>query len=223
MILCGLDIATKTGLAKLEDGVYTASTFYSGVKKAKTPFGGKELFINPEVEAQIFRKFEDYLFCYMRDNQITHAAVEQPIPSNPTRKKVTIDTDSEWAGKSKRVEEVKGGTSLAAIYRIYGLSAIAMNVCNRLNIKVFFVAQTTWRLTFLNHGRPSDPKKESVKMCQKMGIPFSSEDAAEAVGIVFWLNRTLNPNAGREGDLFAESMTAAQAQARQNAEKLFAK
>lgn len=223
MILCGLDIATKTGLATLKDGVYTATTYFGGVKKEKVPFGERELFIDPEREAKIFRKYEDYLFCFLRDNQVTHVAVEQPIPSNPTRKKTVIDTESPWAGTSKRTEEVKGGTSLSAIYRIYGLSAVTMAVCNRLNIKVYFVAQTTWRLTFLNHGRPADPKKESVKMCQKMGIPFSSEDAAEAVGIVFWLNRTLNPNAGREGDLFAESMTAAQMQARQNAEKLFAK
>ena len=222
-ILCGLDIATKTGLCIYRDGVYTATTYYGGVKKAKEILKSDELFIDPMREGKIFRKYEDHLFCYLRDNEVTHVAVEQPIPSNPTRKKTIIDTESEWAGKSKRVEEVKGGTSLASIYRIYGLSAVTMNVCDRLNIKTYFVAQGTWRKEFLLNGRPSDPKKESVKMCQKMGIAFSSEDAAEAVGIVYWLNRTLNPSAGRDGDLFAQTMTSAQMQARQNAEKLFAK
>jgi hypothetical protein len=226
MNIAGLDLATTSGLTALKnagtkDGVYEATTFKASVKK-KPLEKDDDKGLDAMREGEIARKFADFLEVWLIENQIGYVAIEAPLPSNPTRKKRTIDRSSEWAGQAIRYEEV-AGTSFAAIFRIYGLEMIAVMICNRLNIPVLFLAQGKWRRDFLGNGRPQNPKKEAKKACERLGITVSSLDAAESVGVCWCLNQILNPYSGRPNDLFGAGAPASKAKenARARAEQLF--
>lgn len=224
MNIGGLDCATTSGLTALKAGVYTATTFRASVKKKfLEKDDGKGL--DAEREGEIARKFADFFQTWLIDNQIGYMAIEAPLPSNPTRKKRTIDLSSNWAGQAIRYEEV-AGTSFASVFRIYGLEMIAVMICVRMNIKVMFVGQGTWRKAFLGTGKPTDAKKEAKKVCERLKIAVSSLDAAESVGVCWYLNQTLNPYSGRSNDLFtgaASPVNLAKDNARARAESLFTK
>lgn len=221
MNIAGLDIATTSGLTKrTADGVYTTTTYRGTVKKKKFLDKDEEKKLDLDHEGEIARRWEDFLTCWLIDNQIGYVGIEAPLPSNKTSRKKVIDTQTEWAGKAIRYEEKKG-TSMASIYRLYGLSMIAAAVCKRLNIPCILVHQGSWRADFLGNGRPTEAKKEAMKMCRRLGILVTSEDAAESVGVCWWLHNHLNP-ASRPGDLFGDKpMTHAQLQIKEAAEAVF--
>lgn len=206
MNIAGLDIATKTGLAVMnqETGTITTDTFMASPKKKKfldRKDDDKSLDLNHE--GALARRFEDYLTVWLLDNDIGYVAIEAPINSSTGRTKEEIDFDTEWAGKSVKRTEV-GGTSMATIVRLYGLQVIAASVCSRLNIPMLSVAQGTWRKEFIRVGRHPKAKEMAVEECRRRKIVIRSTDAAEAVGVVHWLDITLNPYSQRRGnDLFA--------------------
>ncbi|AMX93711.1 MULTISPECIES: hypothetical protein [Mesorhizobium] len=225
MVIGGLDIATTTGAAFLKDGVFTAETFvYSGAKKKKSILDGadEKLALDANELGKVFDWFDRVVRIWLVTNRIESLAIEEPLRTDfAGRKKAVVDTNSNWAGKSVTYEK-KGGISLKTIFKLHGLEAIACRVCAQLNIPVMFVNQATWRLAFLGNGRPPDAKSEAVKMCRKLGIEITSVDAAEGVGVCWWLDRHLNPYSHRRAnDLFAEKpLTRAQLQIKE-AEKLF--
>lgn len=220
MIVTGLDIATTTGLTtRYEDGSYKATTYRGAIKAAKFLDPRQDKKLDGNKEGAIGRKFEDFLHSYLVDNGTAYLAIEEPAPSNMTRKKRNIDMSSKWAGQAITYTE-EPGTSIYAIFRIYGMEFLAATVASRLNIPVIFVPQQTWRADFLQNGRPKEAKKEAVKVCQKLGIVVTSEDAAESVGVCWWLHHFLFPEL-RQGDMFGEKKTLTQIQNREAAEKLF--
>lgn len=219
------DIATTTGLAVMKNGIITASSFKAKVEKepyhegeraknatVESVFGTEsDKAIDAVYEGKIGRAFEDYLEMWLRVNAIGRLGIEAPLPSNPTRTKTEIDLEADFAGKAVRKIKV-AGASLASIYRIYGLSFIAVSVCARLNIPSILINQGTWRREFLGEGRPKDPKAAAKAMCKKLGIEIPNADAAEAAGGCWYLNVLLNPYATRRGDdLFAKATSAAAA------------
>lgn len=204
MNLAGLDIATTTGLARKIDGKIYTQTFRCPPKKKSILDDSKGL--DALHEGATGRRFEDFLQSWLIEHEIHRVAIEAVIVSNTTRTKTVVDTSADFAGQALRKVEV-AGTSLDAIYRIYGLNFVAATVCSRLGIPCEFVAQTTWRKAFLGNGRPKDAKDEAVRQCRRLGIDVSSKDAAEAAGILWWLDQKLNPygNKLRVGDLFANT------------------
>ncbi|TJW14378.1 MAG: hypothetical protein E5W82_10400 [Mesorhizobium sp.] len=225
MIIGGLDVATTTGAAFLKDGVYTAETFvYSGAKKKKSILddADEKLPLDANELGKVFDWFDRAIRIWLITNKIETVAIEEPLRTDFSgRKKAVVDPNSNWAGKSVTYER-KGGISLKTIFKIHGLEAQACKMCARLNIPVVFVNQATWRAAFLGNGRPKDAKGDAVKMCRKLGVEISSVDAAEAVGICWFLDQKLNPYSHRRAnDLFADKpLTSAQRQI-QEAEKLF--
>lgn len=216
-----MDLATTSGFCKFDGEKFETQTFKANVKKSILD---DTKGIDAAREAEIGRKFQDFLQCWLITNRVDTVAIEAPLPSNTTRRKRVVNTSSDFAGKAIQYQEV-GGVSQAAVFRMYGLEFCALALCNRLNIPVQFVHQATWRKEFLGTGRPTDAKKEAVKMCQRLGIEISSVDAAEAVGVAFWLDRQINPLSHRRAnDLFnrgQQSMSVAQYKA--EAEALFKK
>lgn len=205
MNIAGLDIATVSGLAVMKDRVITASTFRAGGKKKFLDRDDAVGSLDAAKEGQIGRSWEDHLRCWLIENNVGYVAIEAPIPSNPVRKKAHVNPGAGFAGQAITYTE-ESKSSISAIFRAYGLEMIALAVCTRLNIPVVFVHQGTWRKAFLGNGRPKDAKHEAKAMCTKLGIACSSLDAAEACGVVTWLDHTLNPYAKRAGnDLFAEN------------------
>ncbi|CDX26848.1 hypothetical protein MPL3356_60587 [Mesorhizobium plurifarium] len=191
MKIGALDIATTTGAAVMDDdGVITTQTFKGPTRKRNILEDEKAL--DAEHEAKIGRLFEDFVRVWLMDSRVEMVAIEAPLPSN---------TSSTWAGKSL-IKTTEKGASLSAVYRIYGMSMIACAMCARFNIPVRFIHQATWRKDFLGNGRPSDAKKESKAMCARLGISISSADAAEAAGIVWTLNKQINPYTPAANGLF---------------------
>ncbi len=155
-------------------------------------------------EGKIGRDFEDALRVWLLDNKVEHVAIEAPVPSNKSRRETHINPEADFAGTSITYTE-KDGTSLASIFRIYGLEMMACAVCARLNIPAVFVVQSSWRKAFLGNGSPmkaAKAKQEAVKQCRRYGIEVASVDAAEAVGIAYWLNITLFPYSPAANSLF---------------------
>lgn len=201
MNLGGLDIATVTGAATLRDGIYTTQTFRAA---------GKKRFLDRDDDKSLDsmrmgeagRSFEDFITAWLIQNQIGHLAVEAPLNTNFQRRKVAkVNPGAAWAGQAVEYEEV-GGAPLATFFKIHMLEGIACTVASRLNIPTVFVNQATWRKAFLGNGRPKDPKGDAKKQCERLGIDCSSKDAAEAVGVCWWLNSYLNPYGRRANDLF---------------------
>lgn len=197
--IAGMDLATTSGFCVISDEGVTTATFKANIKK-NIWHDSKSL--DAAREGEIVRKFEDFLRCWLLDNKIEAAAIESPLPSNTTRRKRVINTDTQWAGKAVQYEEV-GGASMAAIFRMYALEGAAAAMCCRLNIPVQFIHQGTWRKVFLGTGKPKDSKKESKAMCEKLGIKINSADAAEAVGVAYAFEQIINPvGSRRANDLF---------------------
>ena len=220
MIIAGMDLATTSGFCKFDGEKFETTTFRANVKKNILD---DTKGIDARREGEIGRKFQDFLQCWLIENRIEYAAVEAPLPSNTTRRKRVVNSSADFAGQALTYQEV-GGVSQAAVFRMYMLEGMALAMCNRLNIPVMFVHQATWRKEFLGTGRPTDAKKEAVKMCQRLGIAVSSVDAAESVGVCFWLDRHLNPLSHRRAnDLFAGKQSITVAEYREEAEKLFNK
>ncbi len=218
MIIGGMDLATTSGFCIIKDGKFETQTFRANVKKSILH---NDKAIDAEREGEIGRKFQDFLQCWLVENRIDRAAIEAPLPSNTTRRKRVVNAGADFAGQALQYQEV-GGVSQSAVFRMYGLEYLALTLCNRLNIPVVFVHQATWRKEFLGTGKPSDAKKEAVKMCQKLGIEISSVDAAEAVGVAFWLDRQINPLSHRRAnDLFNSPQSMTSKQYREEAAKLF--
>ncbi|BCH33228.1 hypothetical protein MesoLjLc_51580 [Mesorhizobium sp. L-8-10] len=203
MNIAGLDLATASGFAVWKDVVtgtaITTTTFKAPTKKKNILEGSKAL--DAVHEGNVGKTFEDALRVWLIDNKVEYVAIEAPIPSNNKRRERVVSPDADFAGQAITYIE-KDGTSLAAIYRLYGLSFMACQVCNRLNIPTVLVAQQTWRKAFLGHGHPKDAKKEAVKMCRRLGIDISSVDCAEAVGVVHWLKGHLFPYSHAANSLF---------------------
>lgn len=184
MILCGLDIATTTGLACFKDGIFTTATF-KGNKVKKETDG-----LDPVREGEIGRLFQDLLRVWLIENRVEYVAIEAPISSAHVRRKAVINPQASFAGQAITYTN-QPATSMSAIYRIYGLSFAAAAVCSRLNIPAVMVVQQTWRKAFLGSGHIPDAKKAAKAKCEALGIKISSVDAAEAVGIAYWLKERL--------------------------------
>lgn len=96
---------------------------------------------------------------------------------------------------------------------VYGCRAVILATLNALQIPTFEVVTSTWRKSFFPDGtRPPDHiakgktakwwKQEAIRKCESMGIDVDGHDAAEAVGISFWLRANIN-NPNRLGKQFA--------------------
>lgn len=226
MILGGLDIATITGAAVMKNGVITAETI-------KIPTAKKKKFLDrdekdPPLNAvelgRAFSYFRGAIRVWLIENGIEYLAIEEPIRSDFQRYKTTVDTESQWAGKAVKREKVIG-TPLKTIFKLHGLEAVACEVAAGMNIPAIFFNQAAWRKSFLGNGRPADPKKEAKRMCERMGIKFTSADAAESAGVVFHLNVHLNPMSAT-GPLFnrpPKPLTPAEQQVKDAAEAVFRK
>lgn len=215
-----MDIATTSGVCFWDGEKFHTQTFKANVKKNILD---NEKALNADREGEIIRKFQDFVQIWLIENRIDTVVIEQPIPSNPVRKKRQVNTDSNWAGQAITYTEV-AGTSQAAIFRIYSLEGAAAAICSRFNIPVKFVSQGTWRKSFLGSGRPGNAKQEAVKMCKRLGIEISSVDSAEAAGLCWHAVQEMYPQKFRRAeDLFSGKTSITAAGYRAEAEKLFSK
>ena len=207
MILGGLDLATKSGLAVCRNGAITASTFRAS---AKRPFGLKPSEVDFGHEGRVAREFRDHLRAWFITEGIEAVAIEKPLAPNISVNKPIIDNQASFGGQAVKYLKT-GGTNFGTIYRIYVLSGHAVELCERLGIELHVVAQQTWRSAFLGVTRAPRGtangtawlKNKAKETCEREGIAIANADEADAVGIVHWLKAYLNPRiASVRDDLF---------------------
>lgn len=184
MRICGLDIATTTGWAIADGDQYQTGKWHPG---------------NTEREAQVFSRFRGWLRTQLLVNDVEFVGIEAPLNSDLERTEV-----DEFGRKSKRKI-----TSHKTLFRLYGLGAIAQEVCESLSIPFEAIHQGTWRKSFIGKkASGEDWKKAARRVCAAMGIDARSDDAAEAAGIAFHVQTQLRV-AGRlqasAGPLFQEA------------------
>lgn len=184
MNVAGLDVATCSGLAIMGDD----GTIIHAEKHR--PKG--------TTDAEIISGFRHWLRPVLVANKVEHVAIEEPLPTNIERTEIVFSHG--LSGPQSR--KIKRPMSNMATYRrLYALVGAAEALCFDLNIEFTEVNIREWREFY--HGRRSAPKgvanatdwwkDQALARCAQLhrsGIiaqPITSKDAAEAVGIVFWL------------------------------------
>lgn len=124
MILAGLDIATTTGAAILEnDRLLHAEAFRP---KGKT-------------DCEIFHGFRTWLRPLLVSFGVECVGIEEPLRSDLSRKE-----------KDGTVVPI---SNMKTFLRLYGLRGHAIEICHALNIDHAEFNQSTWRKSFLRSGR----------------------------------------------------------------------
>lgn len=141
-----------------------------------------------KTDAEIFHGFRAHLRALFGSYLVEACAVEEPLRSDLRRK--------EKDGTSVPISNMK------TFLRLYGLRAHAIEICASMNIPCVEINQSTWRKAFLRNGRGD--KDMALAQCKLLKFPVESKDAAEAVGVCWWLAGHLNiGNGALPGDLFA--------------------
>lgn len=162
MMLAGFDIATRSGAALMEgDKIVHVEAF--------RPKG--------DGDAEIFHGFRAWYRALLVSHEVQHVAIEQPLPTD-----IEVQDKRQNAAPGAKRNPITMKTYL----RLYGLRGHALEICDALNIPCREVHQGTWRKAFLGSGRAD--KDAAVAQCKLLGLDLKSKDAAESVGIVWWLN-----------------------------------
>lgn len=186
MEILGLDIATTTGICHLDGERYVFARAFR--------WEGKN-------SGQIFRHFRKTLYKIIETNHIKHVAAEQPLRTDIELG--TGETDPETGS------EIKTRPPMKTFQRIYGLCAIAEEVCAAHDVPFEYVNQGTWRKAFTGNGKAS--KQVSLAQAQLIDRSITSLDAAESLGVAWWLRGHLDPHfAAPRGDLFEPKLAPAQ-------------
>lgn len=175
--LAGLDLATTTGV---------------------TILGGDRLILCGEFHWEgktsglIFRHCRKTLYNLFEKYEVKDVGVEEPLR-----------TDIEIPGKKNEdgSDGEKTRPPMKTFLRIYGLCAICEEVCAALGIRHRYVHQGTWRKAFTGSGRAT--KDDSLRLARLVDRNITSYDAAESMGVAWWLRGELDQRfAAPRGDLF---------------------
>jgi hypothetical protein len=177
MVLAGLDVATTTGITILDgDRLVLCGEFH---------FEGK-------TSGLIFRHCRKSIYNLFEKYEVKQVAAEQPLR-----------TDIDLPGKPNEdgTEGEKTRPPMKTFQRIYGLNAICEEVCAALGIGHRYVNQGKWRKAFTGNGHAT--KDESLRLARLVDRTITSHDAAESMGVAWWLRGELDSRfAAPRGDLF---------------------
>jgi Holliday junction resolvasome RuvABC endonuclease subunit len=129
-----------------------------------------------DTDAEIFHGFRSWFRGLVRHYGVEHIAIEQAL---------VTDIRSKKTGKNP----VRYRTYLL----LYGLRAIAIQSAHGLQVPVLEVNQSTWRKKFTGNHRAT--KEQTLALVrEKYDDSVKSLDAAEAVGVAFYLKTKLATN-----------------------------
>lgn len=124
MIIAGLDVATRTGIAILDGEKFVHA-------EAFRP-SGKE-------DPEIFHGFRVWLRAMLVAHDVQHCAIEEPLRSDLKRRNPD--------GSEEAL------TNMRTYLRLYGLRAHAIEICKAINVPCEEVNQASWRKAFIGNGR----------------------------------------------------------------------
>lgn len=161
-VVAGFDLATTSGCAVLcGPAVWHIEAFRSP----------------GHTDAVVFRNFRRWFRGILTTHKVDRVAIEQPLVTNIT----APDTRP-----SARPGETHNPITMKTYLRLYGLRAHAVELCERLGVECIEVHQASWRKSFTGNGRAS--KDETLALAQRIVPGLKSKDAAEALGIAWFLN-----------------------------------
>lgn len=134
-----------------------------------------------DADGEIFSAWRAWFRATVKGHDVQHVAIEQPLRTPQ------IDRNGELSPKS----------SMATYLRLYGLRAMAVEICAAMNIPCEEINMATWRAAFTGNGHAS--KEQTLALAKQLYPALKSKDAAESIGVAWALNGMLNP---RMGDLF---------------------
>jgi hypothetical protein len=149
------------------------------------------------------KSFCDQLHALMNRYRVTHIGMEEPLRSDLTRTEVTF-SDNPMFGQSVRKTR-RPMTNIGVLRKLYAFAGYVHLLAEVRDVPVWEVNQTTWRKSFLGVAHaPKGAERNWLKTqcfarCVRMGFSPDSDDAAEAIGVVHWL----------QGQLQAERVTRA--------------
>lgn len=198
MIVCGLDQALRhSGAAILEgERFVVAEAFHA---KAAGQGGA-------------FREFRRWWSRFLETHQPNWVALEEPLRSDMMRSKIDYRPNDAF-GQSVVKTKVPL-TNMQTLLGLYGVRAVAIEVCESLGIEYVEVNNQDWRQMI--HGVRHAPKgttntsewwkSKAIERCRQLGWTVPSKDAAEAALIAEWMRISLSPlGRAKAGDLFAEA------------------
>jgi Holliday junction resolvasome RuvABC endonuclease subunit len=169
MIIAGFDLATVSGFAVLDGARVVTALPFRAVG---------------EDDGEIFNSFRYKFRDFLQDHEVREAAFEQPLRTN-----LKLPAKHEDALPDETFNPVNMKTFL----RLYGLRAHALEVCRSLRIPYQEVNQMTWRKAFTGNARAT--KEDSLAIAQQLLPGLTSKDAAEAIGVAWWLNGQIKQRA----------------------------
>jgi Holliday junction resolvasome RuvABC endonuclease subunit len=175
--LLGLDIATTTGAAMLDGERY---------------LWARELRLEDRTSGLVFRNLRESLHRIVEEYGVEHVAVEQPLRTDVEVQSSQVDPGTGLPTKTR--------PAMKTFMRIYGLCAVAEEVCASQGVPFIYVNQMTWRKAFT--GNPRATKEQSLAQARLIDKTIRSLDAAESLGVCWWLRGHLAPKITvRRGDL----------------------
>jgi hypothetical protein len=127
-------------------------------------------------DGPIFAAFKVWFRGTLLAHQVQHAAIEQPLRTP------MIDP---------KTNELSPKSNMATYLRLYGLRGHALAICAELHIPCEEVNQMTWRKAFVGNGRAK--KADALALARQLVPSLKSNDAAEAIGVAWWLQGHLSP------------------------------
>ena len=178
MILAGMDIATRSGLA-IFDGDKPLH-----IESFRPP--GKE-------DHEIFHGFRIHLRAMLIAYRVEHMAIEEPLRTDLKRRNADGTEDAI--------------TNMKTYLRLYGLRAHAIEIAHSLNIGCDEVNQATWRKAFLGNGRgdKDDAMRQCKLLRWPVPNKDAAESCGVAFWLGGHLRLT---KAARPGDLFLQENAA---------------
>jgi hypothetical protein len=165
MIVAGFDIATTSGCAVLngQSVLHIESFRASG-----------------ETEGAIFRSFRKWFHTTLTGFGVERVAIEQPL---------VTDIRAPDHRPNAKPGETRNPVTMKTYLRLYGLRAHAVEICERLNLPVIELHQSTWRKAFTGNGRAS--KDDVLALAQQIVPGLKSKDSSDALGVAWALNGEL--------------------------------
>ncbi len=176
-VICGLDVATTTGVCVLDgERLVLCGAF---------KWEGK-------TSGEVFRHCRKIFYRLVEKYEIKEVGAEAPLR-----------TDIELKGR-KNEDGTDGEVThppMKTFQRIYGLNAIVEEVCAALNVNHRYIHQGTWRRSFTGKGNAT--KDDTLALARLIDPTITSYDSAESLGVAWALRGQLDPRyAAPRGDLF---------------------
>jgi hypothetical protein len=155
-----------------------------------------------------FREFRNWWSGFLDTHNPDWVAIEEPLRSDMMRTSVAYRPNDAF-GQSVVKSKVPL-TNMQTLLGLYGVRALAIEVCEEMKIEYVEINNQTWRGVIHGKKPPKGTantsewwKAQALVRCKQLNWAVPSKDAAEAACIAEWLRISMSPlGRARDADLF---------------------